>query len=56
MPYKLVGRTIYTKASGSWKKKQTCTSLANAKKAMRLLEALEHGTLKLSRSKPKILM
>lgn len=46
MPYKLVGRTIYTKSSGAWKKKQTCTSLGNAKKALRLLEALEHGTLR----------
>lgn len=56
MPYKLIGRTIYTKSSGKWKKKQTCTTLENAKKAMRLLEAIEHGTLKQPRSKPKVLM
>jgi hypothetical protein len=43
MPYKRVGKTIYTKASGKWKKKQTAKSVAAAKKAMSLLRGVEHG-------------
>lgn len=46
MPYKLVKKTIYSKASGKWKKKQTCASVANAKKAMALLQGLESGSIK----------
>lgn len=42
MPYKRVGRVIYKKANG-WHKKQTCTSVENAKKALRLLRGIEHG-------------
>jgi len=41
MPYKRIGKIVYTKSSGKWKKKQTCTSIANAKKALALLEDLE---------------
>lgn len=51
MPYKIIGTTIYTKSSGEWRKKQTCKSVENAKRALRLLEALEHGTLKRPRNK-----
>jgi len=43
MPYKRSGKTIYTKASGKWKKKQTAKSVAAAKRAMRLLQGVEHG-------------
>ena len=46
MPYKRKGKVIYTKSSGTWKKKQTCKSVENAKKAFRLLQGIEHGTLK----------
>lgn len=54
MPYKLIKKTIYTKSSGKWRKKQTCTSITNAKKALGLLRGLEHGTVKKSQvGKPK---
>ena len=43
MPYKRVGKTIYTKSSGNWKKKQTCGSIKAAEKAMNLLRGMEHG-------------
>lgn len=42
MPYKRVGKTIYSKASGDWKKKQTAKSVGNAKKTMGLLNAIEY--------------
>lgn len=45
MPYKRLGTKIYTKASGTWKLKQTCKSIKNAKKALMLLEGLEHNTI-----------
>ena len=45
-PYKRVGKVVYTKSSGSWKVKQRATSIDNAKKTIRLLEGLEHGTIK----------
>lgn len=43
MPYKRVGRKIYSKRTGKWKLKQTATSTDNAKKAMRLLNMIEHN-------------
>lgn len=43
MPYKRIGKTIYTKKSGKWKKKQTARTIANAKKTLRFLRGLEHG-------------
>lgn len=46
MPYKRVGKTVYSKSSGKWKKKQTATSVPRAKRAMKLLRGLEHGTIK----------
>jgi len=43
MPYKRVKKTIFSKATGRWKKKQTCKSVSNAKRALKLLDGLEHG-------------
>jgi hypothetical protein len=45
MPYKRVGSVIYTKATGKWKVKQRCSSIANAKGALKLLRGLEKGTI-----------
>jgi len=46
VPYKRIGRIIYTKSSGKWKKKQVCRSVENAEGALRLLRGIEHGTVK----------
>jgi len=46
MPYKVVGNKVYHKKGGRWKVKQTCESHKNAVKALRLLQGLEHGTIK----------
>ena len=46
MPYRLINKTIMTKASGRWRKKQTCRSVAAAKRALKLLRGLEAGTIK----------
>jgi len=46
MPYKIVGKTVYTKRTGTWKKKQTCGSVAKAKRAIKLLRGLESGSIK----------
>ena len=46
MPYKLIGKTIYSKATGKWKKKQTGKSVASAKRALKLLQGLESGSIK----------
>ena len=43
MPYKRKGKTVYSKSGGKWHKKQTATSVANAKKTMRLLYGIEGG-------------
>jgi len=43
MPYKRSGKQILHKKGGKWKVKQTATSIANAKKALRLLRGIEHG-------------
>lgn len=43
MPYKRVGKTIYSKSGGKWHVKQTCSSAEKAKGAMRLLQGIEHG-------------
>lgn len=48
MPYRREGNKIYSKASGKWKLKQTCTSIKNAIKALGLLQGLEHGSIKKS--------
>ena len=46
MPYKRVGKTIFSKATGQWLKKQTAKSVGNAKKALKLLRGLESGSIK----------
>lgn len=46
MPYQIRGNDIYHKVNGTWKLKQHCTSVENAESAMRLLEGLEHGSIK----------
>jgi len=46
MPYKQIKRKIYTKATGKWRLKQTCGSIAKAKRALKLLRGLEKGTIK----------
>jgi hypothetical protein len=43
MPYKRKGKLIYHKKGGVWKIKQRCTSIENAKSAMRLLQGIEHN-------------
>jgi hypothetical protein len=45
MPYKLIGKTIYSKSTGKWRKKQTAKSVKNAKAALRLLYGLESGNI-----------
>jgi hypothetical protein len=42
-PYKRVGKTIYSKSSGTWRKKQKGKSVSSAKSAMRLLAGIENG-------------
>jgi len=46
MPHRREGNKILSKSGGSWHLKQTCRSAENAKSAIRLLEGLEHGTIK----------
>lgn len=46
IPYKRLGKVIYSKATGRFKVKQRCKSVASAKRALRLLRGLEAGTLK----------
>jgi hypothetical protein len=46
MPYRRVGKKIYSKSSGKWKLKQTCKSAKNAKSAMKLLYGIESGAIK----------
>lgn len=48
MPYKRSRRKVYSKATGKWKLKQTCGSIAKAKRAMKLLQGLESGLIKRS--------
>lgn len=43
MPYKRVGRTVYSKSGGKWHVKQTCESAEKAKAAIRLLYGVESG-------------
>jgi hypothetical protein len=53
MPYKTVGNKVMHFKNGKWSVKQTCSSPANAKKAMSLLEGIEHGNLKPTGKKAK---
>lgn len=43
MPYKRIGASIYHKKGGSWKVKQKAKSVDAAKRAMSLLQGIEHG-------------
>jgi len=43
MPYKIIGNKVMHKKGGKWTVKQTCKSHANAVKAVRLLQGIEHG-------------
>ncbi len=45
MPYERKGKTIMSKSGGSWHTKQTASTVANAIKAMRLLQGIEHGMI-----------
>ena len=49
MPNRRVGRVIYHKIAGKWRKKQTCGSVEAAKKALRLLNAIQHGFVPMKR-------
>ena len=40
MPYRRINTTIESKATGKWKKKQTCGSVDKAKRALILLREL----------------
>jgi hypothetical protein len=51
MPYKVQGSNLLHFKSGKWSIKQHCSSPENAKKAMHLLEGIEHGNIKPSLSK-----
>ncbi len=42
MPYRIKGKNLEHKKGGKWSIKQKCSSVANAKSAMRLLNAVEH--------------
>ncbi len=53
MPYEIRGNNIYHYKNGKWSVKQRSTSKANAKKAMRLLQGVEHGWVPKSRTKKK---
>lgn len=48
MPYKRIGNKILHKKGGKWTVKQTCESEEKAVAAMKLLQGLEHGTIKKS--------
>jgi len=43
MPYKRVGRRIYKLVGGRWVLRSTCKNVENAKRQLRLLNAIEHG-------------
>lgn len=42
MPYRRIGSKVYHKKDGKWKIKQSCGSIEAAKKALRLLQGIEH--------------
>jgi hypothetical protein len=43
MPYKVVGKNVMHFKGGKWSVKQMAGSVGNAWKAIRLLNAVEHG-------------
>jgi len=49
MPYRRINTTIESKATGKWKKKQTCGTIDKAKRALTLLRGLHAGTIKQGR-------
>jgi len=52
-PYKRIGRTVYSKSTGRWRKKQTCKSAASAERAIKLLRAREYNPTWKPTGKPK---
>ena len=46
MPYKRIGTKILHLKKGKWKTKQNCTSILNAKSALRLLYQIEMSKMK----------
>jgi hypothetical protein len=46
MPYKRIGSAVVHKKDGRWSVKQRCASPEKAKSAIRLLQGLDHGTIK----------
>jgi len=46
MPYKVIKNKVYHQKDGKWSVKQTCKSRENALAALRLLQGLEHGSIK----------
>ncbi len=48
MPYRISGKNILHKKGGKWSIKQRCSSIANARKALKLLQGLESGSIKRS--------
>ena len=46
MPYKVSGKKVMVKKNDKWKTKQTCTSHANAVKAVGLLHMKGYGVHK----------
>jgi len=51
IPYKISGKNILHKKGKSWTIKQRCSSVENAKKAMRLLYGIEGGMKPRSKKK-----
>lgn len=51
MPYIRKGTKIYKKLDSKLQLKQTCSSVANAKGALRLLRGIEHGMVPRKRRK-----
>ena len=55
MPFERKGKAIFKRTSSGLKKKQTATSVSNAKAALRLLQGLESGSIKRSEvGKPRL--
>ena len=46
VPYKRIGKKVYSKASGKWELKQTAKTVVNARKILKLLQGIEAGTIK----------
>ena len=54
MPYKVQGNKVLHEKNGKWSVKQTCKSPAAAKAAVRLLYAVEKGSLKHVKGKKRL--